>query len=78
MKFLDLENKQDEKSWEEIIEEGHGADLHRCPYDQDFKSSSVCPKYQDNDVSNGECEFLLITNSKCFCELQPRRNYENI
>ena len=75
-KFLNLENKSDEKTWEAIIEIGHGADLYRCPYDQDFESSWECPKYENNDVSSGECAFVLITNSKCFCELQPKNRRE--
>ena len=83
-KFLDLENKEDEKKWEAIIEEGHGADLHRCPYDQDFKASRACPKYVPSDDPDnpydyewsGECQFALITNSKCFCELQPKSKRE--
>lgn len=83
-KFLNLENKEDEKKWEAIIEIGHGADLHRCPYDQDFKESRACPKYEPSDDPDnpydpewsGECQFALITNSKCFCELQPKSKRE--
>lgn len=72
MKFLDLKNKADEKIWLKIIDEGHSANLHRCPYDQDFEASKACPKYEKyGDTLERECQFVLITNSKCFCELQP-------
>jgi hypothetical protein len=79
-KFLDLTNKADEKTWLDIIDQGHDAKLCRCQYEQDFKASTVCPKYEQygdlygpiDYAQDGECQFLLISNSKCFCELQPK------
>jgi hypothetical protein len=79
-KFLNLLDKADEKIWLDIIDQGHGANLCRCPYEEDFKASTACEKYEqygdpDEPINykwNGECQFLLISNSKCFCELQPK------
>ena len=76
MKFLDIQNnKEDEVTWEKIIQDPFDADLNPCPYQQNFKESMSCPKYQDINEEEGEeeCDFVYITEAKCFCELSPKK-----
>ena len=57
MKFLDIDNnKEDEATWEKIIQDPFDADLNLCPYQQNFKESMSCPKYQDINEEEGEEE----------------------
>ena len=74
MKFLDIENnKEDEATWEKIVQDPFDADLNLCPYQQNFKESMSCPKYQDtNEEGEEECDYVYITSMKCFCELLPK------
>ena len=77
MKFLNIENnKEDEATWEKIIQDPFDADLNLCPYQQNFKESMSCPKYQDDGGEEGEekeeCDFVYIAEAICFCELSPK------
>lgn len=75
MKFLDIKSPDDSKIWENIIELGHDANLHPCPYGQNFEESKSCKYYEpctdisDNELS--ECTFALFSGHKARCELLP-------
>ena len=75
-KYLNLKNSKDLKKWEEITDLGHDANLHRCPYGQDFKQSKSCEYYEPcldtEDEDLGECSFVLFSSGKGFCELMPK------
>ena len=75
MKFLDIKNPDDFKTWEKICDLGHDANLHPCPYGQNFKESKSCKYYEpctdipDNELS--ECTYALFSGFKARCELLP-------
>jgi hypothetical protein len=78
MKFLDLKNPEDSKIWENVIELGHDANLHPCPYGQNFKESESCKYYEPcSDIfdqlgdDKGECTYALFLGFKTKCELLP-------
>ena len=75
MKFLNIKNPKDSKIWEDIIELGHDANLHSCPYGQNFKESKSCKYYEPcTDISSNqvsECTYALFLGFKTKCELLP-------
>ena len=70
-KFLNLEDKKEFNTWVGVIENPCADKLERCPYEQDFKQSESCSHYEQSNEGD-ECSFVWITDSKCYCELQPK------
>jgi len=69
-KFLNINNKKDFGTWEKIIQNPCADKLKRCPYEQNFKESESCSRYEQTNEGD-ECSFVWITSSRCYCELQP-------
>ena len=70
MKFLDIKNPEDFKTWEKICDLGHDANLHPCPYGLNFEFSKSC-RYNESEDDPSICYYGVYSGHKARCELLP-------